>query len=222
MDTRFETVLARYHARIAQEDRLIKQAPTNLMKRRDEFLLAVGPEVGWLLHALIIGRGARRILELGTSYGYSTLFLADAARRTGGRVYSMDLAADKQQHARKQLEDAGLEGYVEWMPGDAIQLLRTMDGPFDAVLLDLWKDKYVACFDLFHGKLAENAVIVADNMLFPEVVRPDAAAYRAAVKSKRNLQSVLLPMGNGIELSCVWNQEPAAGFPGLAHESARR
>jgi predicted O-methyltransferase YrrM len=205
MDNRFQALLERYHARIATEEPLMKSDPAAFFKRRDEYLLAVGPEVGWLLHALIIGRRAQRILELGTSYGYSTAFLADAARQTGGRVYTMDLAANKQQYARTQLEEAGLLPQVEWMLGDATQMLKTLDGPFDFVLVDLWKDLYVPCLELFYGKLAQNAVIVADNMLFPERVRADAEAYRAAVTRKRNLQSVLLPIGNGIELSCLWN-----------------
>jgi predicted O-methyltransferase YrrM len=205
VDTRFQALLTHYHARMAEEDRLMKSDPAAVSRRRDEFLLAVGPDVGRLLHALIIGRGAKRILELGTSYGYSTAFLADAARETGGRVYTMDLAANKQQYARTQLEAAGLLPQVEWMLGDATQMLKTLEGPFDFVLLDLWKNLYVPCLDLFYGKLAKNAVIVADNMLFPEVVRADAEAYRAAVKAKGNLQSVLLPIGNGIELSCLWN-----------------
>jgi predicted O-methyltransferase YrrM len=84
-------------------------------------------------------------------------------------------------------------------------MLKSFDGPIDFVLVDLWKDLYVPCLELFHAKLAPNAVIVADNMLFPERVRADAEAYRAAVKAKRNLQSVLLPIGNGIELSCLWS-----------------
>ena len=201
MDTRFQALLARYHARIAQEEPLMKSDPAVFFKRRDEYLLAVGPEVGWLMHALIIGRGAKRILELGTSYGYSTAFLADAGRQTGGRVYTMDLAANKQQYARTQLEEAGLLPQVEWMLGDATQMLKTLEGPFDFVLVDLWKDLYVPCLELFYGKLAQNAVIVADNMLFPERVRADADAYRRAVKAKGKLQSVLLPIGNGIELS---------------------
>jgi predicted O-methyltransferase YrrM len=205
VDTRFEALLARYHARIVEEDRVMKGDPAGFHRRRDEFLLAVGPEVGRLLHALIIGRGAKRILELGTSYGYSTAFLADAARHTGGRVFTMDLAANKQQYARAQLDEAGLLPQVEWMLGDATQMLKTLDGPFDFVLVDLWKDLYVPCLELFYGKLAQNAVIVADNMLFPERVRADAEAYRAAVTAKANLQSVLLPIGNGIELSCLWN-----------------
>jgi predicted O-methyltransferase YrrM len=205
VDTKFQALLSRYHARIAEEDRLMKSDPKSFSRRRDEFLLAVGPEVGSLLHALILGRGAKRILELGTSYGYSTAFLADAARHTGGRVYTMDLAANKQQYARTQLEEAGLAAQVEWMLGDATQMLKSLAGPFDFVLVDLWKNLYVPCLELFYGKLALNAVIVADNMLFPEMARADAEAYRAAVKVKGNLQSVLLPIGNGIELSCLWS-----------------
>lgn len=204
MDTKFQALLTHYHARMAEEDGLMKSDPASFSRRRDEFLLAVGPEVGRLLHALIIGRGAKRILELGTSYGYSTAFLADAARHTGGRVYTMDLAANKQHYARKQLEEAGLLPQVEWMLGDATEMLKTLDGPFDFVLVDLWKNLYVPCLDLFYGKLAQHAVIVADNMLFPEMVRADAEVYRAAVTRKGKLQSVLLPIGNGIELSCLW------------------
>jgi len=204
VDAKLQALLTRYHARIAEENRLAKSDPASFSRRRDEFLLAVGPEVGWLMHALVIGRGAKRILELGTSYGYSTAFLADAARQTGGRVYTMDVAAHKQQYARTQLEEAGLLPQVEWLLGDATQLLKTLEGPFDFVLLDLWKNLYVPCLDLFYSKLAQHAVIVADNMLFPEAARADAEAYRAAVKVKENLQSVLLPIGNGIELSCLW------------------
>jgi predicted O-methyltransferase YrrM len=204
VDAKLQALLTRYHARIAEENRLAKSDPAGFSRRRDEYLLAVGPEVGWLMHALIIGRGAKRILELGTSYGYSTAFLADAARQTGGRVYTLDVAAHKQQYARTQLEEAGLLPQVEWLLGDATQLLKTLEGPFDFVLLDLWKNLYVPCLDLFYGKLAQHAVIVADNMLFPEAARADAEAYRAAVKVKGDLQTVLLPIGNGIELSCLW------------------
>ena len=204
VDAKFHSLLSRYHARMADEEALMQKDPAGFVKRLDDFLLPIGPEVGWLLHALIIGRGAKRILELGTSYGYSTAFLAEAARRTGGRVFTMDLAANKQRYARSQIEEVGLGAHVEWMLGDATEMLKTLDGPFDFVLVDLWKNLYVPCLNLFYGKLADNAVIAADNMLYPEMVRADAEAYRAAVKAKGNLQSVLLPIGNGIELSCLW------------------
>jgi predicted O-methyltransferase YrrM len=210
MDARFDAVLARYNARIEKEDELWRTLPREeLRRRRDELLLAVGEESGRFLHALAVARGAKTIIELGTSYGYSTLFLADAARRTGGKVVTFDLAAQKQAFARSQLEEAGLARFVEWRLGDAVELLQATPGPFDFVLLDIWKDLYVPCFEAFHPKLSQNAVIAADNMLFPEAVRPDAEKYRSAVRAKGDLESVLLPIGSGVELSCVWRRGPA-------------
>jgi predicted O-methyltransferase YrrM len=135
------------------------------------------------------------------------MFLAAAAHATGGKVHTLELVPSKQKFAQSQLHEAGLDACVEWHVGDATSLLEDIPGPFDFVLVDLWKDLYVSCFELFYPKLADNAVVVADNMLFPEVARPDAQAYRAAVRAKRALQSVLLPIGNGIEVSCVWRAE---------------
>jgi predicted O-methyltransferase YrrM len=121
---------------------------------------------------------------------------------------TFELDATKQRHARQEIEAAGLGTSVEWHLGDATQLLKKLEGPVDFVLIDLWKDLYVPCFELLYPKLRENAVVAADNMLEPRYVRADAEAYRAAVRSKGDLQSVLLPIGNGIELSCLWRGPP--------------
>lgn len=205
MDAKFDIVLDRYTQRIEAEDALWRtENPGALFARRDEFLLPVGEEVGRFLHALAVARGAKVIVELGTSYGYSTLFLADAARRTGGMVHSFELSAEKQSHAREQLADAGLASFVEWHLGDAVELLDEVATGVDFVLIDLWKELYIPCFDKIYPKLDNNAVIAADNMLEPAMSRPDAEAYRAAVRSRSDLQSVLLPIGSGIELSCHW------------------
>lgn len=207
MDAKFNQVLARYTQRIEVEDQLWRtENPGALFARRDEFLLPVGENVGRFLHALIIARGAKVIVELGTSYGYSTLFLADAARQTGGKVHSFELAADKQDYARGQLAEAGLAQYVEWHLGDAVALLDEIADGVDFVLIDLWKDLYIPCFEKLYPKLAHNGVIAADNMLEPAMSRPDAEAYRAIVGACEDLQSVLLPIGSGIELSCLWRK----------------
>lgn len=198
----FDTVLADYHRRAEAEadERLRSTEP--LLETRDRYLLHVGEDVGRFLHALVIGRRAQRIIELGTSYGYSTLFLADAARQTGGRVVTLDLSAKKQAEARAQLDRVGLADHVEWRTGDALEQLAQLDGPFDFVLLDLWKELYVPSLDLIYPKLANGGVIAADNILLPEVVRPQAAAYRAAVRARPDLETMLLPIGQGIELTC--------------------
>ena len=203
----FDKVLARYNQRI-RDEAVVQRGlpPAEGHARRDEFLLPIGEEVGWFLRALIIARRAKTIIELGTSYGYSTLFLADAARVTGGVVHTMDIAVEKQAYARKELEHAGLCEFVAWRPGDALKSLEALKGPIDFVLIDIWKDLYVPCLERVLPKMSDNGVIAADNMLFPAQSRPDAEAYRAAVRARSELQTVLLPIGSGIELSCVWRQ----------------
>ena len=207
MTSDFDRVLARYNQRVRDEAVVQRGLPSaEGHARRDEFLLPIGEEVGWLLRALIIARRAKTIVELGTSYGYSTLFLADAARVTGGVVHTLDIAVDKQAYARTQMEHAGLCEFVAWRPGDALKSLQAIKGPIDFVLIDLWKDLYIPCLELLLPKMSDNGVIAADNMLFPAMSRPDADAYRAAVRGKAELQSMLLPIGSGVELSCVWRQ----------------
>jgi predicted O-methyltransferase YrrM len=204
MDAAFDRVLSRYSARLEEEMRMMTTESERLALDRDQLLLPVGEEAGRFLHALIVARGATRILELGTSYGYSTLFLADAARQTGGKVVSMDVAADKQEYARRELEEAGLDGFVEFRTGDAIQLLNEAEGPFEFVLLDIWKNLYIPCFEAFRPNLADNAIVAADNMIMPPTAKAAAEAYRQVVREADEFQTILLPIGSGIELSCVW------------------
>lgn len=194
MDSAFATVLADYDRRMAAERR-------NRSLPRNRRLLAVGPETARLLHALARSSRATRILELGTSYGYSTLWLADAARATGGCVTTIEDQGAKQDRARLALAKAGLDGVVEFRCGDALTVLTELEGPFDLVLVDLWKDLYVPCLDLFYPKLAPGALVVADNMLYPPGSREDAQRYRAAVRAKPHMRSMLLAVGHGIELS---------------------
>lgn len=209
MSEAFDRVLNRYLARADEEYRLMQEGGAAMFARRDELLLEVGEEVGRLLLDLAVARGAQRIVELGTSYGFSTLFLAEAARRTGGKLLTFELSPDKQDFARTQIAEAGLAEWVDWRCGDAVDLLCELQGPVDFALIDLWKDLYVPCLELLYPRLADQAILVADNMLRPEMARADAEAYRAAVAAKPDLQSVLLPLGSGIELSCLWRR-PAA------------
>lgn len=198
-------VLEEYRERKAREDRLWDELEREeLLGRVDELLLPIGEEVGNLLHDLIVGARAKCIVELGTSYGFSTLFLANAASKTGGRVFTIDLADYKQEYARKRLQRAGLADHVTWQIGDAVELLDDFEDPIDFVLLDIWKDMYIPCFDAFYPRLADRALVAADNMLFPEIFIEPGRAYQAAVLSRGDMHSTLLPVGSGIELSCRW------------------
>ncbi len=204
-DPKVATVFARYDAREQADTARMQDLGRAAFEIRDEFLLPVGPEVGAFLHALILARRPRRILELGTSYGYSTLFLADAARAVGAQVVTMELADYKQAHAREQLAEAGLADVVDFRLGDAVAMTAEDAGPFDFALLDIWKELYLPCFEALYPKLSDEGVICADNMITPEVARPEVRQYRAAVQAKPDLQTALLPIGQGIELTVRWS-----------------
>ena len=202
MDERVTAVLAEYAERAAREHALMQTLSLEELRGRvDELLISVGEEVGRFLNALVKAQRATRILELGTSYGLSSLFLAEAARETGGRVITTELSAKKIAYAREMAAKAGLAEYIDYREGDARAAIAGLPGPFDFVLVDLWKDLYVPCFDLFHPKLAPGAIVVADNMIEPEFSRDDGRAYRRHVHSKPGMESVLLPLGQGIEVS---------------------
>jgi predicted O-methyltransferase YrrM len=202
MDEAVLGVLADYEKRAQEEWRVMASLPeAEVMKRIDEFLIFVGPDTGKLMHMTAIAAKAKVIVEIGASYGYSTVWLADAARATGGKVHSLELSQAKVDYGRAQLKRAGLDRFVVHHVADARQTLASLPGPFDFVLLDLWKDLYIPCFELCHPKLADGAFVVADNMLFPQSANEQARAYREVVHAKRDLETVLLPIGSGIELS---------------------
>ena len=192
------SVLQAYEARAEREDALPDE---EFARRRDEMLLPVGRATGTFMNLLIKEAKARRILEVGSSFGYSTTWLAEAARAVDGKVVSLELQAPKTEYASEQLARAALKGYVEFRIGDALASLEALAGPFDFVLIDLWKDLYVPVFEQLHGKLAPGALLVADNMLYPESAQAHARAYRERVRATDGMTTVLLPVGNGIELS---------------------
>ena len=86
----------------------------------DQMLLPVGPESGRLINILVKSLKAPKILELGTSFGYSGIWLAEAARATGGRLITMELSAEKSAYAREMSKKAGLAEFVDFRVGDAV------------------------------------------------------------------------------------------------------
>nr|WP_319529586.1 DUF1442 domain-containing protein [uncultured Cohaesibacter sp.] len=191
------SVLAVYHERLAKE----KQQPRDRASRSglDQRLLAIGPETGQLVNILASSLEAPTILEIGTSYGYSGIWLADAARKSGGHLITMELQDYKSAYAREMSERAGLSDFVNFQVGDAIELIQNLPGKVDFILLDLWNDLYLACLEAFYDKLNPGAIIVADNMMrrHDHQIHP----YSQAVRRKMGISSVLLPVGSGIEVS---------------------
>jgi predicted O-methyltransferase YrrM len=202
MEKAVERVLRAFEKRAEKEgDRMGRMNASQMQEHLDEFLLSVGPATGQLLNLLAKQAEAQTVLEVGSSYGYSTVWLAEAARHNGGKVISLEIHSGKQEHARASIEKAGLDGFVDFRLGDARDLLTKLKGKVDFVLLDLWKNLYIPCFDLFYPKLSAGALVVADNMTYPESARKHAEAYRKHIRKKSGIQSVLLAVGSGLELT---------------------
>lgn len=206
MDIKFnekiEKVLAQYHQRMEAESLLMQSLPLEEgMKRRNEFLLSVGVETAIFLNSLIKSAKPPLILEIGTSYGYSTIWLAEAAQSFGGKVISLENDSVKASYAREMLENAGLTNIVEIIEGDALTFLEKTKLNFDFVLLDIWKELYMPCFDLFFPKLNKGAWVISDNMIFPPHSKPEMDIYRNHLHQKDTFDSILLPIGSGIEIS---------------------
>jgi predicted O-methyltransferase YrrM len=202
MDQAVRDVLAEYEARAAAESQVMASLTmAEIVPRIDEFLISVGPDTGQLLHILARSVHAQQLVEIGASYGYSTIWLADAARATGGKVHSFELSQKKVDFAREKLRSVGLHEYVEFHVGDALKNLPSLAGTVDLVLIDCWKSIYIPAFKLIAPKLSNGAVVVADNMLQPVETRHEAEKYQAYVRDCLDVDSLLLDVGSGIELS---------------------
>jgi predicted O-methyltransferase YrrM len=161
-------------------------------------MLNITPDTGRLLWILVRVSGARRILEVGTSNAYSTLWLADAARAAGGRVITLEQNPDKVRLARENLAKAELDRYVEIREGPAVDTLASLPGPFDLVFLDADLPSYLTYLELAVPRLVTGGLLVADNVVSHAGELGD---YLGRVKRHPELFSVTVPIGKGEEIS---------------------
>jgi predicted O-methyltransferase YrrM len=165
---------------------------------RPRRMLNITRDTGRLLWILVRAIGATRVLEVGTSNAFSTIWLADAARATGGRVTTLELNPDKIALARANLASAGLEGAVDIIEGQAADTLTALPGPFDLVFLDADRPSYLTYLEAVVPKLRRGGVLIADNVTSHANELQD---YLRRVKSHPQLFSVTVPIGNGEEIA---------------------
>ena len=158
----------------------------------------VEPETAELLGVLVRTMQAKRVLEIGTSNGYSTIWLADAAEAIGGSVLSLEVEPERTDLARANLAEAGVDGFVELRTADAGEVLAQLgDGSFDLVFLDAERPAYVGYWPHLVRVLRDNGLLVVDNTLshanqlteFSELVYGDA-----------RVTSTLVTVGAGVLL----------------------
>jgi predicted O-methyltransferase YrrM len=162
-------------------------------------MLAITADTGMFFSILCKAIKARRVLEVGTSAGFSTLWLADAVGRKG-KVVTIEQDPAKVARARKNFRDAGLDN-IEIRQGVAFDMLSKLKGTFDFVLLDADKENIIKYFDLVFPLVRAGGIIAADNMLFPPPYRPAMKKYACHVRSNPHVQSVTVPIGMGEEVT---------------------
>lgn len=153
-------------------------------------------ESGRLLAILAAAMGATSILEIGSSNGVSTIWLATAMRATGGFVTGTELIAERAAEADASIAEAGLAAFAKVVPGDARATMATLDGPFDLIFIDAEKDDYVAHADAALPLLRPFGLIVADN-----VTSHDLGGYQRMMRGRDDVESITLPFERGFELT---------------------
>jgi caffeoyl-CoA O-methyltransferase len=196
-----------------KEDEVLRSIEPGLFERGMP-KISVSPNVGKTLHMLVRITGARRVLEIGTLGGYSTIWLSRALPKDG-RLVSLELSADHAAFARENVERAGLADRVEIRVGDAkesLQQLADEGETFDFFLIDADKESYLTYWEWAIRLARPGAVITADNalfhdLIFEENVQDERARailrFNEAVSQDERVEAMLLPFGDGLLVAQV-------------------
>jgi len=208
---RLEAVLDRlFAATAAQEDDQMPAPPPGLASWADasaaeladalqDAYIPISAEAGKLLYAVIRASRPRTVVEFGTSFGISTVYLAAAVTDNGtGHVVTTELSGKKVAAAGANLREAGVGAAVTILEGDALQTLADVPAPVGVVLLDGWKDLCLPVLRLLEPKLAPGALVAADDTNGPAM-----GDYLAYIRHPANgYVTVAFPVEDGMEISC--------------------
>jgi predicted O-methyltransferase YrrM len=164
----------------------------------EDLYIPISAEAGTLLYALARAIQPETVIEFGTSFGISTIYLAAAVADNGtGRVVTTELNDKKAKAAQANLQQAGVDAAVTILAGDARQTLADLPGPVGLVLLDGWKDLCLPVLRLLEPKLAPGALVAADDN-----DHAGMADYLQYVRDPANgYVSVSFPVDDGVEIS---------------------
>ena len=175
----------------------------------EDLMLAITKETGEFYNILLKAIKAKRILEVGTSVGYSTLWFADAIHENQGKIITIEQSTSKISKATINFQKAGVENQIEIKKGEAKQVLKQIanfvkvnpNEQFDFAFLDADKELNIEYFDLILPMIKVGGIIATDNILYPERFRPLMKKYIEYIKTKSNVQTVSLDLGNGEQIT---------------------
>lgn len=175
---------------------------------RSERMLSITRNIGLFYNIFLRSTGAKNILEIGTSVGYSTIWFAEALRENlGTKIISLEQDSKKIERAKKNFVTAGIEQYVEILQGDALETLSKISNQkeslskFDFIFIDADKERYIQYFDMSLPLLKKGGVIGADNIVYPERFNEMMKDYVNHVKNTPNVRTVTIPIDNGEEIT---------------------
>jgi predicted O-methyltransferase YrrM len=161
--------------------------------------IPISADAGKLLYALIRASRPETVVEFGTSFAISTIYLAAAVTDNGtGHVLTTELSSKKVAAAGANLREAGVEAAVTILAGDALETLADVPGPVGLVLLDGWKDLCLPVLRLLEPRLAPGALVAADD-----ITNPGMTDYLDYIRDPANgYVTVAFPVEDGMEISC--------------------
>ncbi len=155
---------------------------------------------GRMLYDIIVKNGYRRALEIGTSTGFSGIWIAWALSRTGGKLITIEIDERRHRRALENFREAGLDEFVDARLGDAHNLVPELEGPFDFVFSDADKEWYTRYFTAVYPKLVPGGCFTAHNVL--NTGQPGISEFMACIEAHRELEtSVIRSSGSGISVS---------------------
>jgi caffeoyl-CoA O-methyltransferase len=198
----------------------IKRYLSSLIPERDEVLTdmealasrwdfpIIGPVVGRLLAQLTIMSGAKRILELGSGFGYSAYWFAKAAGRNG-KVICTDRDPKSRKQALEFLKRAGLERRVDFRVGNALQVIDDLHGTFDIILNDIDKVDYPRAFRKAAPRLKKGGILITDNVIRngrvveknPDMSTKAILEYNRLIYKSPKLWTTIIPLRDGVSVS---------------------
>ena len=214
-----EEKIVRLLNRLAEQSK--RERSGELIVHPEDEMLAITPDTGRFFKIILNAMHAKRILEIGTSVGYSTLWFADAVIQNGiskaegsNPIITIDINHSKIEKATKNFHDAEVNTLIKVVEGSAMNILQELsnnfhrendtkkiDGLFDFVFFDADKENLRDYFDLVIPMLRVGGIVATDNMLYPEDYRPQMLNYANYVRSKPYVQSIMVPIGNGEEIT---------------------
>lgn len=205
INEKIQNVLSRLEKDIDYENSHRDEIPS------EKRLNCISKNIGMFYNILLKSINAKKILEVGTSVGYSGLWFADVVMsntqsESNGKIITIEREKFKIDNATQNFEEAGVGSLIKIREGEARKILREIkeefsENYFDFIFIDADKESYIEYFDLCLPLVRKGGIIGADNILFPERFNEMMADYLSHVKSKPNVQSVTVPIDNGEEVT---------------------